>query len=430
MTKAEGLDPTTKAGLCELGNVFRQERVKREWSRQQVARRGGLERKQVERIEAGEPVRVFAYFRYAELLGLQVSLVTSKTKRELQAGHTASPVLSFTVIPEESDDMDRRTFISSVAAFFLDGSAPLSVRALLAGGERCPLKTVSEVEDLANECSEYLRKHSAFAGSGGSLGVALAMHSQATSWRDGRAIDAPVAEALEVLCCDLGAWVGKAARAAGNYRVAEQYLHETLTRARLIGLAEAETRALDGLARLWSHRERTDTALRHAQLGIKIAPTAKSRALMHFHTAVFSARLGDRAAFTLHSETARDLLAKDVGDSAPWLRFLTTGNQFLGLGHLALGNTHKVVQHCQADAADPKTYRSGVIHSRILTALALGNDGDFAEAAGLGLNMVPEVQTLSSQVVRKDLRALRDMVATGLPSHAFVSAYDELLLHA
>ena len=412
--------------LAQLGVRVRQERKRRSWSREQMARRAGVDRSQVERLENGEPVRAFVYFRCAWAVDFDLELVARKQPGKEwtpSANVLDLPVLSLTLRSQELDDMDRRLFIGSLAAVAVDASIAPSVRALLTSTGRCPLRSVAEVEQLAADCAEYLRRRNSIAGSGGSLGPALALYSQVCGWRDIEQ-NAHLRQALDVLGCDLGAWVGGSARASGKLHMAERHLNDALTRSRLFGFAEMESRALDGITRLWRDYKRPDAALQSARLGADVAPNRKIRALMHFHAAVFSARLGDEASFERHAEVARCELAGHVGNSPTWIRGLTTGNQFLGLGCLSLGRTDAAIEYFQADARDPHTYRIDFVHSQVLTGLALAQSGDISEAGRVGGGLVGEVQGMGSQMVRTDMQRLRDVVAENQRAHPFVLAYD------
>ena len=411
--------------LVQIGERIREERTRRSFSREQLARKAGLDRKQIERLENGEAVRAYVYFRCAWVLGFDFELVPRKKSFEATPCTTAPdlPVLSLTLRPQEFDDVDRRLFISSLAALAVDASITPSVKTMLAS-EHCPLRTATEVEQLVADCAQFFQRRQALTGGGGSLASALAMFSRSGEWRATAGRDARMARALEVLSCDLGVWVGQAARVAGRLAMAERYLSDSLTRARLFGLAQIESRALEQTARLWRDYDRPDTALQSALLGVEVAPTKQIRALMHFHAAAFSAKLGDESSFERHADVARSTLAGHVGESPPWLQFLTTGKLSLGLGYLAMGRTRQAIECFQEDPRDPYTYRSDIVHSQVLTGLALGNDGDATEAGALGLALVSEVQSTDSQIVQKDLHRLRDIVARNQFTHPFVAAYD------
>lgn len=410
------LDPNIRERLAALGTSFKTARLQRGWSERQAVRivGHGFTRAQLNRIESGEPVRSAAYQHYARALGKRFEL-TNETYAEkaypvCDYRELAGPILSFTVT--QGGGMDRRQLIASLTALLLDGALPQVVKALFAN-PACPFRTPSEVDELAAACSTYLAKHKAFAGAGGAYGAAIAMHSQACTWRDALGLGPGVARALEVLCCDLGAWAGYAALDANKPQAAEQILRETLSRTRLLGASDIETRVIDSWAVHCSRQDRPEEALSALSIGLQIAPSAKARALMHLRAAEYSARSGDAQSFASHVGAARDQLGKESRNHASWLEFLTTGAYYVGRGHLDLGQVASAIRAFDEVATDPESYPSDITHAKILTARALAEAGDLTQASSVGLEVMPMVRTLESVFALDDFRRLTRTIRDG-----------------
>ena len=466
------IDPKLAPLIAQLGAEFANARLGKRLSQAQLGRKTGLNRGVIYKIEAGGLVLGVNYHVYAQALGMRLALVPDHTQPSnspsaassvlLQTQHLPSPtspskvetvspithvdtnaiglllgrVLSVILDAEtgnkEPPILDRREFISSLAALLVGASTPELVRRLLSEPQ-CPFGGPSDVEALAHQCTEYLRLQDS-AGTGGSLcDAAIAMDLQVSTWSRSGSTPSKVALELDAFRCELGAWVGWLALDCNRYGVAERYLESTVAQSRVVGRPEIEARALENLSALYEQRGQFPKALRVATAGTKVAQTEgspKLRALLLLRESHVHAQLGNQTDFDVAVGRARSLLLEHQGaKTTPWLNFLTTGAYDIGLGQLTLGRPDAAVAEFSSivNSSDKESPRD-VVDAKVQVARSQAMLGNLSDAAATALQVLPSVQGCGSERIRLEMRRLRstftNQPAPGGSIREFIAAYD------
>lgn len=459
---SRGQELDTEALNSALGDLVAGLRRARGWSQARLADRSGLSIGVIRKVEWGGTACVNSYHAIAHALGARITMhidrhVSVASGPDGRTGALApwpapqplngatslagdSDLWPYTVVPKvttpEESSMNRRQFVMFTALAGL--GLPDHVRQLFAAG-KCPPLTEEEVRGIAELAEEHLLHQGATRGGGAVCDVAIAMHDKVQGWIHEGQQRRGVVDALDALAGDLGAWAGWLAIDSGRYDAAERYLQHTMTHARLSGAQLTELRALENLCLLYDVTGSHQRSLKAATTAICVADNwAPSRllAILHMRKARAHARLGDANGFAEETGWAeRELDRGTTGSEPGWTHFLThsTFGSLTGLSALALGQSGEAADYLRplADCPDPALPCES-IYAQVILARAQLARGEVKEASALGLGALPAAWSVSSNMIDRELRSLRDGLrkAGGPEAWDFVGAYDAHLTAA
>lgn len=387
---------------------------------EELAHRLGLDVSTVRRWERGTS-NPAPWHRRPLAEALDVDLGTLDELLAAPAAPTAGP-------DQDGDDLNRREFTTGAVLAAI--GLPDAIRRLLSGGDR-PL-THDDVRALAAAVDD-LRARDSAVGGGALCDVAVAMHDRVTTWLRHGSHAREITATLKVLAGDLGAQVGWLAYDAGRLQLAHRYLQDTIIHARLTDYRALEVRSMASMCLVLNRLGDPRQSLQSADAALRIVgPEAPPRvgALLHQRAAGAHARLGDSGGFARSVAAAELAFDRARDDDPAWTRFVSPGELtgLAGQSQMILGRPDQAAAAFRTvtETPDPAHHRNAVYYT-VQLAHALSRQGDGAQAAAVGLGVLPEVVALHSGRTRRDLHQLRAGLsdASSPAAQDFVDAYDE-----
>lgn len=284
---------------------------------------------------------------------------------------------------------------------------------LLADERKTPLVGVDHL-DLIEHAIGQIERKDAESGAGGLLRGARALHSKVDSWIYEGSYPLRLANRLQQLSGELGAWCGWLTTDAGSVEQALQRFHQTLLRARVNENSALEVRCMTYLG-AFSSAIRPAELLHISQAAQRISAkwaTPKLRSLLHLRAACAYADMKDgRSAKEELAKARAELDRGEHEDDPDYLRFLTHGEiaGLAGLSFLELDDPKRASSEFRKILEDPDPiYQRNVAYYTGYLAEALYLEGDTRSAAEVGTQAVHLSRDIASVRTRETLRKLRD----------------------
>ncbi|MEO3745048.1 helix-turn-helix transcriptional regulator [Plantactinospora sp. B5E13] len=338
-----------------------------------------------------------------------------------------------TGVDEGGDPTDRRTFTIGAALTALGIVGP--AREALAATE-VPRSIGLEQVQLAASLVERLRAADAVVGANQLCDVAIGVHQRLSTLADHSSYGREVAEALQTALADLANEIGWLTIDADRRAESRRYLHEAISRARVVDDPRREVHALACLA-LFTWMKAPKESLQCAEAAQRVSAgwaTPRLRTLLHLRSARAYAQQRDEVAFG--RELSKALTQFDRGshdDDLPFLGFVTEREVgcLQGLSYLALGRPDRATALFQGIVSAPTTpgYERNTVYDRVLLAEATWRQGNVVEAAEIAHAALPDVAGLQSRRTAARLGQVRTGLGrerTRSPKvRAFVEEYDQ-----
>ncbi|WP_323374138.1 helix-turn-helix transcriptional regulator [Plantactinospora alkalitolerans] len=347
-----------------------------------------------------------------------------------------SPPVGVTVakgIDERGDTTDRRTFAISAALTALGVVGP--ARDVFASAE-VPRTIGLEQVKLAASLVDRLRLADAAVGANELCDLAMGVHQRLSTLATHSSYGREVGEALQATLADLANEIGWLTIDAERRAESRRYLHEAISRARIIDDPRKEARALACLA-LFTREKQPKESLQCVEAAQRVSAgwaTPRLRALLHLRAAHAYAHQQDADAFG--REVSKALTHLDRGtheDDLPVLAFVTEreARASQGLAYLALGRPDRAAAMFRANTAASPTpgHERNDVADRVLLAEAVRRQHDAGQAAEIALAVLPSVAALQSRRTAAWLAEVRAGIgrerSRSPKVRAFVEAYDQ-----
>ncbi|MEO3819300.1 helix-turn-helix transcriptional regulator [Plantactinospora sp. B24E8] len=415
---------------------FVQRRKALGYTQESLAETLGVDRTTIVRWERGEsqplpwvrkPLAAALDVSLAELDDLICEIVPATLDNPPPGGATVA-----TGVDEGGDPTDRRTFTIGAALTALGIVGP--AREALAATE-VPRSIGLEQVQLAASLVERLRAADAVVGANQLCDVAIGVHHRLSTLADHSSYGREVAEALQTALADLANEVGWLTIDAERRAESRRYLHEAISRARVVDDPRQELLALVSLSLLTKEKTPKES-LQCAEAAQRVSAgwaTPRLRTLLHLRAAQAYAQQRDEVAFG--RELSKALTQFDRGshaDDLPFLGFVTEREvgTSQALAYLTLGRPDRATTLFQGIVSAPVTpgYERNDVRDRVLLAEATRRQGDVVEAAEIAYAALPTVVGLQSRRTAARLGQVRTGLGrerTRSPKvRAFVEEYD------
>ncbi|WFE33096.1 helix-turn-helix transcriptional regulator [Micromonospora sp. WMMD975] len=356
----------------------------------------------------------------------------------LETAGTANPPIPADAATPASErgggTTDRRQFHALAA---LAGIAATGFHDLLSGPVDAPRSVGMEQVRYAGSLVEQLRQADAVAGADQLYDIAVRVHSRLSSWATTATYSREVGDALQTALADLAIETAWLAIDSDRRPLARPYLNEAITRARIADDPRMEVRAFAQLA-LLVRDDHPGESLHSAEAAVRASAgwgTPRLATLLHLRTARTYAALGDAGGFSRAMTKARREFERGASeDDMPFLHFVTAQEVqgIEGLSYLAMGRADRAADAFRAITENiPPALRRNRIYYTVQLADAQCRLGDVNEAARTAMDVLPELDQVSSGRVWRHLAQVRSSLGQAqrptATSRGFIDAYDQVV---
>lgn len=319
------------------------------------------------------------------------------------------------------DVTDRRSF--TVLATLAGLGVPGQLRELLTTTGTHGSVRLEQVQ-WARALVDRLRKTDAAVGANDLCDFSIEVYQRLSLWFRESSHNEEVGKALQGALADLANQIGWLAIDAERRTASRRYLHEAISRARMIDDPREEARAFACLSLLTRETQPRESVqcVEAAQRSAAGWATPRLRALLHLRAAHAYAHCHDSWGFGRELVRAKTWLEKGPSDDdLPFLHFVTAKEAagLEGLSNLALGDSTRAASAFRGitDGGGESVFHRNDLYYRVRLAQAEQHRGDMAEAARVALDVLPAVVSMKS----RRISALVSRLRTELEPHRAVA---------
>ncbi|MEO3781606.1 hypothetical protein ABGB16_33525 [Micromonospora sp. B11E3] len=379
--------------------------------------------------------RIPSRFLWFSLPGRSIEVAQPDVATVKEVGPAFRPALTdadTTASDQGGGTTDRRQFHALAALAGIAASGSLD---LLAAPTDAPRSIGTEQVSYAGSLVDKFRRADAAVGANQLCDIAIRVHAQLSMWAAKATHSRDVGEALQATLADLAietAWLTIDA----NRRVeARAYLNEAITRARFIDDPQMEVRAFAHLA-LLTCQDRPGESRHSAEAALRSSAgwgTPRLATLLHLRIARTYATLNDMSGFNRAMSRAQREFERGANeDDMPFLHFVTAQEikGIEGLSYLALDRPERAADAFRTITENPSpALRRNRIYYSVQLADAACRQGNLDEAAHTAMNLLPEIDQVSSGRVSRLFAQVRSSLGrpqrSTAASREFVEAYDQ-----